>query len=607
MAKHKKIEKKKKPTTAKRKKKSTSPKKEKSSFSFLKFSFLCFIWATVGLIGLVAWYGHDLPDISKTFTETRTPTIYFHANHSHSPFASYGKLYGGKVDFKSLPPHLIQAVISIEDRRFYSHFGVDPLSITRAALHNYFNRGSVQGGSTITQQLAKILFLSPERTFKRKFQELLLSFWLEARFSKEQILTIYLNRIYLGSGCYGVDAASRKYFRKPVQKISLYEAAMIAGMIKAPSVLNPHNNIRKSRQRAHVVLDTMVRTGYITQKQKRLAKRRHSYIPPSSLSTGSYKYFSDWAYKNIKNQLSAVNDDIKIETTFDLDLQKKSEQIIKKYFSSLDQPTPQIALLALSHNGAVKAMIGGKDYQKSQFNRSTQAKRQPGSLFKPFVYLAAIEKGFTPDTIVNDHKITINGWSPKNANNRYYGKVTLREAFARSLNTVAVETGQKVKTKNVIRTAKKLGITSILKNKPSLALGTSEVSLLEMVSAYTAFANGGYPVIPYGIKTIKAKSSGDVIYKRSSSGFGKQIKQKHLNHMQDLLSSSLQWGTSKKAKISGFSGGKTGTSQSNRDAWFIGYTDDLVIGIWIGYDNEKSMKNISGGTLPTKIWKDIIR
>jgi len=567
------------------------------------WSLVLLIWLGLGVVGAVVYYAHDLPDIDEVTAETRKPSVTLLAADG-SVLASYGDLYGESVTLSDVPPVLPKAVMAVEDRRFYSHFGVDPFGLARAMLANIRAGEIVQGGSTITQQLAKNLFLTPERTVKRKVQELLLAFWLEREFGKDEILALYLNRVYLGAGTYGVDAAARRYFGKPAAEVNLYEAAMLAGLLKAPSRYNPAADAEAAHRRATIVLQDMVAAGYITQEEAVRAARQRSRGRTASAWRG--RYFADWALSNVQDHVGYHPKDLVVQTTLDLRLQRLAAQQVQAVLAAEGEArrAGQAALVTMAPDGAVRAMVGGRSYRESQFNRATQAKRQPGSAFKPFVYLAGMEHGLTPGHKFEDRPVEVDGWSPENYAGRYYGTVTLREAFARSLNSVAVQVARRVGIEEVIRTARRLGIASDLKAHPSLALGTSEVSLLELTGAYAVFANGGHGVFPYGIREIR-DSAGQVLYRRRGGGAGEVVAPRHVARMTDILRANVVWGTGKAANPGRPAAGKTGTSQDSRDAWFVGFTAGLVSGVWVGNDDGRPMKQVTGGTLPAKIWRRV--
>jgi len=569
----------------------------------LKWGLVVFVWCFVALVGLVAWYAYDLPDVDKLEAGKREPAIVFR-DRNGAVLASYGDVYGSAVRLADVPKYLPQAVIATEDRRFYKHIGIDVWGLARAVWVNLRQGRIREGGSTISQQLAKNLFLTQKRTVRRKVQEMLLAFWLERRFSKDQILTIYLNRVYLGSGNYGVDAAARRYFGKPAGRVTLYEAAMLAGLLKAPSRHNPAANPKAAGRRARIVLRDMIEAGFITEARAQAAlKRKHKFSP--SLAAAAPRYFTDWVLSRVKDYVGKVRSDLVVVTTLDARLQAIAEKQVAEYLKRYGPRlrARQGALVALSPDGSVRAMVGGRDYRASKFNRVTQAKRQPGSAFKPFVFLAAIEAGIDPETKFRDAPIRIGRWRPRNYRNRYYGEVTLRESVTRSLNSVAVRVSEKVGRKKVIRVARRLGVRTRLRSHPSIALGAGEVTMLELTGAYAALANNGVGVFPFGIREIRTRG-GRLLYRRKGSGLGRVVAASHVAAMNDVLRAVMVWGTGKAARLPDRpAAGKTGTSQDFRDAWFIGYTPDLVAGVWVGNDDNKPMRGVTGGALPAWIWK----
>jgi len=563
------------------------------------------LWGFVALGGVLAWYAYDLPDIDRLGPAAVQPGVRL-VTADGTVFAHFGELRSDPVLVGELPVFLPQAVVATEDRRFRRHFGLDWRGIARAAWVNLRARRIVQGGSTLTQQLAKNLFLTPERSFGRKVREALLALMLERRFTKEQILTLYLNRVYLGAGAFGVEAASQNYFGKSARDATLAEAAMLAGLLKAPSRYAPTRDIGRARGRAGIVLDAMVREGYVTPAQAAAAKAAPTRLRRTRGSGG--RYFADWVMARIGGFISPDAGDLTVVTTLDSRLQKLAEGAVARHLTGegAKRRAGQAALLVLAPDGAVKAMVGGRDYGRSQFNRAVQALRQPGSAFKPFVYLAAVEKaGLTPETILVDAPVRIGKWRPRNYANRYMGEVTARTALAQSLNSVAVRLVREVGIGAVINTARRLGVTSTLRREAGLALGASEVSLLELVSAYGAFANDGKGVWAFGVREIH-DASGRVIFRRLSSGPGRVIAGDDLHRMNQMLAAVIESGTGKAARIGRPAAGKTGTNQDFRDAWFVGYTADLIAGVWAGNDNGAPMKGVTGGGLPARIWRDFM-
>ena len=571
-----------------------------------KWSFTLAIWGVVILGGMTAFYAYDLPSTDKALEVTRRPAVTLLA-HDGSKMASIGDLQGRAVNVKDLPTYLPHAVISTEDRRFYNHSGIDLIGVVRAMVINLKAGRVVQGGSTISQQAAKNLFLTPDRTFKRKYQELLLAFWLEQKFTKDQILTIYLNRVYLGSGTYGVDAAARKYFSVPATKLTVFQAAIIAGLLKAPSRLNPRTDIKAAISRGKVVLANMVAAGYLTEVAARRAAKSNLRSTHNHPAQKIGRYFVDWISEQVRGFIGPQSGDVTVQTTFDARLQARVEHQIERYLAqnSKRYGVSQGAAIVMSPEGAVRAMVGGRNYQKSQFNRATQARRQPGSVFKPIVYLTGLENGLLPESQFKDSALSINGWKPRNYDGKYHGEMSLKEALSRSINTIAVKVSEHVGRGNVVKTAKRLGITAPLTTSPSLALGTSGVSLIEMTGAFAVLANGGHGIWPFGVEQIK-NFSGRVLYRRQGGGTGRIIERRYVKAMDDMLGEVILTGTGKKAQLQRWAAGKTGTSQSFRDAWFIGYTRQYVTGVWLGNDNDAPMKKITGGGLPAIIWQQIM-
>lgn len=566
-----------------------------------KWALVCGIWSFfLGLL-FVGWLAYDLPDVSKLDQIERRPSVTLVTSDGRM-LASFGDLYGEPVTLSGLPDYLPQAVIATEDRRFYRHPGFDPIGILRAIYVNIRERRLVQGGSSITQQLAKNVFLTPERSIRRKGQEMLLAFWLEHRFSKEEILTLYLNRVYLGAGTYGVDAASHKYFGKPASELTVYESAMIAGLLKAPSRYNPFGNPKAANQRARLVVDNMVKAGYLSAAQARgVIDGGDTGRPAQPGPVG--RYFADWVLDQVTSYVGYSDRDLVVVTTLDTRLQRLAEAEVERLLAEdgVGRDAAQAALVSMEPDGAVRAMVGGRNYGVSQFNRAVQALRQPGSAFKAFAFLAGLESGLSPATKFIDGPVAIGNWRPGNYNDRYYGEVTLREAFARSLNSVAVQVTQRVSPKTVADVAHRLGITAELAATPSLALGASEVSLLDLTAAYAVFDNEGYGVWPRGIEEIR-DTEGQVLYRRAGDGPARVVAPRQVVDMIDLMSAVVQWGSGKSADPGRPAAGKTGTSQDFRDGWFVGFTAEMVTGVWVGNDDGRPMSQVSGGTLPAKLW-----
>jgi penicillin-binding protein 1A len=560
------------------------------------------LWAGIALIGMVVWVGAHLPAIQALEIPKRPPTIEI-AGLDGTVLATRGEMPGANVSLKDLPPYLPKAFIAIEDRRFYSHHGVDPQGILRAAVANVLHRSVSQGGSTLTQQLAKNLFLTQERTLQRKLQELELALWLERKHTKSEILELYLNRVYFGSGAYGVEAAAQRYFGKSARNVTLTEAAMLAGLVKSPSRLAPNRNPEGAYKRAQTVLAAMVDAKFITQAQAQAAIG-HPALNVKAAGAGTINYVADWIGEVLDDLVGQIDQNIVVETTIDPKLQAAAEAAIIDELAakSVRFSVSQGALVAMTPDGAVRAMVGGRNYAESQYNRALTAKRQPGSAFKPFVYLTAIEGGLTPETIRQDAPLDVKGWKPENYGHEYFGPVTLTQALAMSLNTVAVRLGIEVGPKNVVRTAHRLGIASKLDANATIALGTSEVSLTELVGAYAPFANGGLGVSPHVVTKIRT-SDGKLLYARPADQLGQVVEPRHVAMMNTMMQETLLSGTARKAEIPGWTAaGKTGTSQDFRDAWFIGYTANLVTGVWLGNDDNSPTRKATGGGLPVEVW-----
>lgn len=557
------------------------------------------IWA-----GLFLFLAPALPDTRDLRQMRKSPGITVVAADG-SILLRRGAFNGVFLPLSALPPHMAQAVIATEDRRFYQHFGMDVVGFGRALWANIRAGRVVQGGSTITQQLAKNLYLTPERTIVRKLRELMLAIWLESRLTKDQILASYLNRVYLGDGTYGVEAASRKYFGKSARNVSLPEAAILAGLLKAPSRYAPTKDLKRSRARAAQVLQNMVEAGYLSPQAAARARRRPAGTVKSRKGPNRSRYFVDWVLDRLPDWASHAKDDLIVFTTLDPKLQRMAEAAVGKALRRYGKgrKVEQAALVSFDTDGAVKAMVGGRSYAKSQFNRAVQARRQPGSAFKPFVYLTALENGMSPASRMTDSPVSINGWKPQNHGGGYRGEVTLKRALADSINTVAVKLSEQVGRDKVTATVRRMGIKSKLAGHPSMALGTSELSLFELTAAYIPFANAGRDAPPYAVLEIRARDGG-VIYRRSDWARDRVVDAQKVGAMNEMMSEVLRSGTGKAARLNGRpAAGKTGTTQSYRDGWFIGYTADYVTGVWLGNDDNRPMRRVTGGQIPARIWR----
>jgi len=550
----------------------------------------------------------DLPDVNSLMANgpSRDVTI---LDDRGRMIARRGLTQGVLVEVSTLPSYVPNAFIAIEDRRFRSHVGIDPIGLVRAAYENAMVGHVVQGGSTLTQQLAKNLFLVPNRTFDRKIQEAMLAAYLEYRYSKDQILTLYLNRVYFGAGVYGIEAASERFFGKRASEMTLPEAAMLAGSVKAPAHYNPLFDPDASHDRSVVVLAAMQEAGFIDADTHRDAATTRVRIVRGT-ATPSSGYFADWVMSQIQGYIGDPQEPVVVQTSFDLDVQAEAERAVTaglraegdKYNAS------QAVLVAMTPDGAVRAMVGGSSYSQSPYNRATDALRQPGSAFKPFVYLTAFEHGHKPSDVMHDGPVDIRGWKPEDYEGKYRGDISLREAFAVSSNSVAVQLAAEVSPKAVAHTAKRLGIETPLQAVSSLALGTSVVTPLELTGAYVPFANGGTSVTPHGIVRIKTKS-GKVLWERKAAEGSQVITPENLAAMTELMSDVVNTpiGTGKNARLEDRAvAGKTGTTQDYRDAWFVGFTADLVCGVWIGNDDNSPMNRASGGTMPARIFKSFM-
>ncbi|CDZ58139.1 Penicillin-binding protein, 1A family [Neorhizobium galegae bv. orientalis] len=565
-------------------------------------SFAC----VLVLAGVLTWALKDVP-WREIAAGTLKPVIVLETADG-APLVRQGPYQGPYAAYGQFPQSLIEAVLSIEDRRFMSHYGIDPKGIGRALIRN-FQAGSVaQGGSTITQQLIKVQYLESDRTLKRKIQEVVIAFWLEWKLGKREILTRYLNAAYLGSGATGMPAAARIYFNKDIGDLDVSESAMLAGLLKAPSQLNPIANFEGARQRTATVLAAMVANGKLTPDEAAAAKAEFGKLRPTTPTPRSGSWFADWISPQASEIAGTSPGSTTVRTTLVPRLQRIAERVVAQ---ALDEDgktlgASQAALVAMTPEGAVVAMVGGHDYKTSQFNRAVTAMRQPGSTFKLFVYYAALKKGLTLSDRVLDAPIEIDGWSPENSGGGYRGWVTLAEAFARSLNAATVALAQEVGLDNVIAAAKELGIDTPLAPTPSLALGTSETNLLDLTSAYASVRLGKAPVEPWGIVDFQAAGQSQAFRVGEKTAPSIDLSP-YQSDLLGLLQLVVERGTGRDADPGTFAAGKTGTSQNNRDAWFVGFTEPLVVGVWVGNDDDTPMKGVTGGSLPARIWRDFVR
>lgn len=584
--------------TANRKKRESKQRLATRRIILIFLSFLVITFA-----GWLLYCVLTLPDIDQAVARTRQPSTTITAENGNE-VKTFGSVYSEVIRLNELPSYVPDAIISTEDRRFYAHFGFDIVAFTRAMLTNIFMGRYAQGGSTITQQVAKNLFLTSQKNIKRKTQELLLAFWLEHKFSKEQILTLYLNRVYLGAGTYSIEAASQKYFQKSSRDMNLLEAAIIAGMLKAPSRYNPIASAERAKARAKVVLQNMVNNDALTERQMKYALTLPVGEDKSYKVQGA-DYFADWVYREVNDYIGERDNDIYVYTTLDQKIQENAEKILREaVLAAKNRNVSEGAVVVLNKSGEVKAMVGGIDYRKSQFNRAVTALRQPGSAFKPFVYLTALQNGWKREDRIDDVPLSIGKWKPENYDKKYYGSVTLDEALMKSLNLATVNLSESLSRKDIIRTAKKMGISTPVENTPSLALGTFEVKVIDMATAYSAIANGGYATWPHAIKEIYTRD-GYQLYQREADTENRILDAGAVKDLTKMLEKVISQGTGRRAKIPGFAAGKTGTTQDYRDAWFVGFTDEYVIAVWVGNDDNSPMKGVTGGTLPAEIWRKI--
>ena len=576
---------------------------------------LVFSSILAGVLGVSLWLGGMLvyytiafPDPLSVRSKDTAPVIRIVARDG-TLLAKRGAAHD-YVPMEMIPQHVVDAVVATEDRRFFNHFGLDPFGLIRAAFANLRAGRFVQGGSTLTQQLAKNLFLTSERTMSRKLDELALAVWLEVRLTKKEILELYLNRVYFGAGAYGVEAASQRYFDKSVRALSVAEAALIAGLLKAPSKYAPTSNQAAAMRRARSVLSKMREAGVIDEATLRKARSTPIHIAnvKGTGATTGFEYAIDLVLERLPPVLGSTNAEMIVETTIDAALQRRANRIITRMLDTKGKTmqASQAALVSLDSSGGIRVLVGGRSYAQSQFNRATKAQRQPGSVFKPFVYLTALERGMKPNSVVYDQPINIDGWSPQNDNHKHAGATTLRQALAKSINSVAVQLARDSGIATVARTARRLGIVSELRQDLSLALGTSELNLLEVVGAYAAFSEGGHRVEPHIIRRIRL-NNGRILFARGPAQEQRVITEQNVGAINDMLNAALVAGTGRRAALPRHpAAGKTGTTQDFRDAWFIGYTAHMTTGVWVGNDNGAPMRRVMGGNLPAEIWRSVM-
>jgi penicillin-binding protein 1A len=558
-----------------------------------RFRILAWIFAALLALfmGLIAWLAITAP-LSRSLRPIAPPSITLMSSDGQV-IARKGAIIDKPVAVADLPRRVPEAFIAIEDRRFYNHWGVDPRGIARAVWVNLWAGGTREGGSTITQQLAKGVFLNSDRTAGRKLREALIAFWLEAWLTKDQILERYLSNVYFGDNVYGLRAAAQHYFNRRPERLTVAQAAMLAGLLKAPSRLAPTTNLAGARARAKLVIHAMAEAGFITRAEAQ-AQRPAVLDVREAPQSISGTYFADWVLPEARDRAGAVYGAQNIATTMDSKLQKIAEGAVRR--APLGKA--QVAIVTMRPDGSIVAMIGGTNYTDSAFNRAIQARRQPGSTFKLFVYLAAFRAGMTPDDMIDDTPITEGDYRPSNHDRKYRGRITLRQAFAVSSNVAAVRLAQKVGIRNVIKAARDLGVTSPLGEDASLALGTSEISLLELTQAYASVAAGAYPVTGHGLPPEESGWLAKLMDRQKAFG------EEQLDMIRDLLSSAANRGTGSAAALKTSTFGKTGTTQDNRDALFVGYAGGLVTAVWVGNDDNTPLPGIAGGGIPAKIWRD---
>ena len=563
------------------------------------------VWGLIFSVVFFAVFARGLPDTSSLDAIQRVPSVTY-LDRNGVLIAARGSEQTQSVDLDSLPDYVPAAFIAVEDRRFYHHPGFDPIGMVRAIVANMRAGRVVQGGSTLTQQLAKNLFLTPDQTMKRKIQEIMLAVWMELRFTKEEILTLYLNRVYFGAGAYGIEAAAQRYFDKSARELTIGEAALLAGLLKAPSRYSPLSETERAAGRADVVLNEMEEAGVITAEQREAAVLEPVRVS-RTLATQHAQYFADWLDREVRGLIGENSEDLIVETTLDLTLQAQAERAVQAILErDGERGVEQAALVAMDGEGRIRAMIGGGSYTDSQFNRAVDARRQAGSSFKPFVYLAAMEAGYTPDTPVEDQPLTIGNWSPRNYDGTFRGRMTMQQAVASSINTVAAYVADRVGRDRVASAARRLGITSPVNLQPAMALGAVEVSPLEMAQAYAAFSNGGRRARAHGITRIRTRD-GRVLYQRTEGGAQQVINNPPLYYMNQMLRSVITGGTATAAAIEGYDlAGKTGTTSDYKDAWFVGYTGGFVTAVWVGRDDNTAMQRVTGGGAPAAIWRQFM-
>lgn len=564
--------------------------------------FLCGFWVAMGILALLFHYSKDLPSVETFWTPNRPVSVEILDRHDRLIMVR-GAVEAKPVSYERLAPSLRHAILATEDRRFFTHIGVDPIGLARAAQANMKAGRVVQGGSTLTQQLAKNVFLTQDRHFKRKVQESLLALWLERSFSKEELLEKYLSRVYFGGGAWGLEAASEQFLNKATSDLNLPESALLAGLLKAPTNYNPVVHPDAAAKRTATVLKAMEHHGVIDRQTRAQALITPINVYPVQ-SRNHAGYFVDWIWRELETVIGTPRTDLIVHTTLDLEAQKAAEAAAQAHLDP-EKGAEQVALITLDNNGGVRAMVGGHSYMKSQFNRATQAERQPGSAFKPFVYLAAFNADLKPWEDRIDAPITVEGWTPRNFSKTFRGNLTLEAAFALSINTVAVIIAEEIGRERVIETANSVGLSG-LKSFPSLSLGAQNVTLLDLTAAYLPFANWGYFIAPHGIEMITTQSKTPVYIPEAPSR-RRILSIEVQGHMNRIMRQAVKGGTGRRAQIKGREiGGKTGTTNDYRDAWFVGYVPNFVTGVWVGADDFTPMQRVTGGSIPAKIWQHMM-
>ncbi|MDC7676917.1 transglycosylase domain-containing protein [Asticcacaulis machinosus] len=575
--------------------------------AFIYWATVLGVWAIIFVTAFIAVFSFGLPSIDDIDKVEKQPAITY-LDRSGALIAVQGSQSAPPVNLDELPPYVPAAFLAVEDRRFYHHPGFDPVGIMRAAVRNVTKKGgNLAGGSTITQQLARNLFLSSDQNMKRKIQELIMAVKLELKFTKKEILALYLNRVYFGAGAYGIEAASQRYFNKPAKELTIAESALLAGMMKGPSRYSPLSDSERAQNRANIVLNEMVEARVITPEQRAEAVSKPLKVT-KTLATAHALYFIDWLSSEVQPIAASAKEDLIVETTLDLAIQTDAERAVQRIMErDAKKKVEQTALVAIDGEGRVRALIGGVSYADSQFNRAIEAHRQAGSSFKPFVYLAAMEAGYNPLTPVVDEPFEIGGWSPENYTKKFLGPMDLQTALAQSINTVAARVANDVGRENVARAARRLGIESKINTDPAMALGTASLTPLEMARAYVPFSNGGYKVAPHGVIRIRT-TSGKILYQYREDVRTQVIANPPLAYMNQMMRQVVISGTGNGIKIPGNYdlAGKTGTTSDYRDAWFVGYTGGFTTAVWVGRDNNTPMARVTGGGTPAAIWRDFM-